>query len=75
MSDGGDMNWTIHVAGASSFFIISLFLMLKASKVYRTLWKAKPGFIGFWSYQIKKYTNFCILAFIVMQVLEIAKVI
>jgi len=35
ISDGGDMNWTLHTIGATSFFIISIYLIVVASKIYR----------------------------------------
>lgn len=74
MSDGGDMNWTLHVIGATSFFIITLYMIMVASKVYRKLWHINH-FCSYWSYQIKKYTNFFIIAFIAMQLMEQFKMI
>lgn len=44
ISDGGDMNWTLHTVGATGFFIVALLLVLKASKLYRKLWSAKKNF-------------------------------
>lgn len=56
------MNWTLHTVGATSFFIIAVWMVLRASKIYRNLWQHKH-FCPEWSYQIKKYSNF-IVAFI-----------
>jgi hypothetical protein len=39
MSDGGDMNWTLHTIGATSFFILTLVNCLTVSNVYKSLWK------------------------------------
>lgn len=68
ISDGGDMNFTLHTIGATSFFIITLYLIIVASQIYRELYFVKP-FISSSSYQIKKYTNLIIGVFIVIQVL------
>jgi uncharacterized protein YybS (DUF2232 family) len=75
MSDGGDMNWTLHTIGASSFFLISLYICLKASAVYRSLWHKKKHFCSIWSYQIKKYANFLILILLILQIMTSFKVI
>jgi len=55
ISDGGDMNWTVHTVGATSFFILSVYMALVASKIYRELY-SKQKFIGEISYQIKRYS-------------------
>jgi len=65
ISDGGDMNWTLHTIGATGFFLIALYIVKVASAVYRDLYVIKP-FVAEWSYQIKKYTNFFLLSFIVI---------
>lgn len=67
ISDGGDMNWTLHTIGATSFFLIALYLILIASKVYRQMWPHKH-FCPSWSYQIKKYTNFVLLFIIFLYI-------
>lgn len=67
ISDGGDFNWTVHTIGATSFFILALYMVMVASKIYRELWVIKP-FVSYWSYQMKKYTNFFIGGFIALQV-------
>ena len=72
MSDGGDMNWTAHVAGATSFFLISLFILIRASFVYRKLWVVK-NFCPKWSYQIKKYANFVVIGFILLTLADSMK--
>lgn len=75
ISDGGDMNWTAHTIGASSFFVITLFQISRASKIYRNLWPSKRGFCPNWSYQIKKYSNFILLSIVVLQLLDMLKLI
>lgn len=35
ISDGGDMNWTVHTIGATSFFVFALYMVVVASKIYR----------------------------------------
>lgn len=35
ISDGGDMDWTAHTIGATSFFIIAMYMCLIASRIYR----------------------------------------
>lgn len=67
ISDGGDMNWTLHTVGATGFFIVALLLVLKASKLYRKLWSAKKNFCPQWSYQIKKYSNFILASVLLLQ--------
>lgn len=41
ISDGNDMNWTVHTIGATSFFLIALYMIVVASKIYRDLWSIK----------------------------------
>ena len=67
MSDGGDMNWTLHVFGATYFFVVSLYMILQASAVYRKLWSHKH-FCPKWSYQLKKYANFIVGIFIISSI-------
>lgn len=67
ISDGGDMNWTLHTIGATGFFIVALLLVLKASKLYRKLWSTKKNFCPEWSYQIKKYSNFILASVLLLQ--------
>lgn len=74
ISDGGDMNWTLHTVGATSFFILALYMVLVASKIYRELYAIKP-FISEWSYQIKKYSVAIVGFFIGVQLLMAVKVI
>ena len=74
ISDGGDMNWTVHTVGATSFFIFALYMVLVASKIYRELYFQKP-FISYWSYQVKKYCNEVIAFFLLIQLLMVVKVI
>lgn len=73
ISDGKDMNWTVHTIGATSFFIISLYMVVIASKIYRELYPIKP-FISYWSYQLKKYTNLIVGIFLLIEILMAFKV-
>jgi c-di-AMP phosphodiesterase-like protein len=68
ISDGGDMNWTVHTIGATSFFIFALYMVLVASKIYRELY-AQKHFISSWSYQIKKYSNEIVGFFLLIELL------
>ena len=69
-----DMNWTLHTIGASGFFVVTLYLMLVASKVYRNLWKVKP-FCSYSSYWVKKYCNFLLLGLITVALLDALKIV
>lgn len=62
------MNWLLHIIGARVFFIISIWLVLRASKIYRILWVHKH-FCPEWSYQIKKYSNFILIVIAVLQII------
>jgi len=68
ISDGGDMNWTLHTIGATGFFIVSILILTKSSKIYRKLWKGKRNFCPKLSYQIKKYSNFILGSILALQV-------
>lgn len=74
ISDGGDMNWTLHTIGATGFFLIALYMVIVASKIYRELYVIKP-FVPEWSYLIKKYTNFFIAFFLLIQLLMALQII
>jgi hypothetical protein len=73
ISDGGDMNWTVHTIGATSFFILALYMVIVASKIYRELYAVKH-FISYWSYQIKRFANLIVGFFLTVQLLMMAKV-
>jgi len=45
-SDGGDMNWTIHVIGATGFFIVVFYVFIHISITVKTIWSVKPHFIS-----------------------------
>jgi hypothetical protein len=49
-------------------------MCITASRVYRKLYVVKP-FCSYWSYQIKKYTNFFVLGFILLTILDAIKLI
>lgn len=68
------MNWTLHTIGATSFFLIALYMIKVASAIYRELWMIKH-FIPWWSYQIKKYTDFFLGFFILLEILQALQVI
>ena len=74
ISDGGDMNWTLHTIGATSFFVISIYLIIVASKIYRELYVIQP-FISSWSYPLKKYVNEVVIVLLGIQVLMWTNVI
>ena len=74
ISDGGDMNWTLHTIGATSFFIFTLYIIVVAAKIYRELYTIK-AFIPAWSYQVKRFTNEVVLFFIAVMLLSSAEVI
>lgn len=69
------MNWTAHTVGATGFFILAILLVIKASKIYRTLWSAQHNFCPAWSYQIKKYSNFILASIFILIILNAIKVI
>ena len=68
------MNWTLHTIGATSFFIISIYMIIVASKIFRELQAIKP-FISSWSYQMKKYVNLVAIVLLLIQVLMWTNVI
>lgn len=35
ISDGKDMDWTSHTVGATSFFILSMYMCIVASNIYK----------------------------------------
>jgi len=45
-SDGDDMNWTIHVIGATGFFIVVFYVLVHVSITVKTIWSVKPHFIS-----------------------------
>lgn len=69
-----DMNWTFHTVGATGFFILAMYMLIVASKIYRELYVIKP-FCNFYSYQVKKYTNWVVLFFILTEILNDNKII
>jgi len=68
------MNWTAHTIGATGFFIISLYIVVVASRIYRDLYVINP-FVAEWSYFIKKYTNVAIAVFLGLTALQGLEVI
>jgi hypothetical protein len=68
------MNWTLHTVGATSFFILAIYMVLVASKIYRELYSLKK-FIPEWSYQIKRFSVEIVGFFLGVQLLMLVKVI
>ncbi len=66
VSDGDDMNWTVHVIGATGFFIVVFYVILHANAAFKALWKVKPGFIPYWSYLYKCYSMIIIMIMLVL---------
>ena len=52
ISDGKDMNWTLHSIGATGFFIVTLYNCITVSAVYKDLWQYQH-FCARWSYLYK----------------------
>jgi len=57
MSDGDDMDWLIHVIGATGFFLMVLYNMIITINYIEEIWKISPGFIGKLSYNLKVGTK------------------
>ena len=74
ISDGKDMNWTLHTIGATGFFLIAIYMCSVASSVYRKLY-LKKQFCNFYSYQLKKYINFFLIICIVIYIADALKLI
>lgn len=51
------MNWTLHVIGATGFFIVILYLFTVITGIVSKIWKLRPGFIPKFSYIYKKSVN------------------
>ena len=47
------MNWTLHVIGATGFFIVILYLIMIITGVVRKIWKQNKRFIPWISYVYK----------------------
>jgi hypothetical protein len=75
ISDGKDMDWTSHTIGATSFFILAMYMCLTASKIYRELYYMDKTLCSKWSFIVKKYNFWAIVAFLGLTVLDALKVI
>lgn len=64
------MNWTLHVIGATGFFIVILYLFTVITGVITKIWKLKPGFIPYYSYLYKKCVNPAIGGMIVIYLIS-----
>ncbi len=60
------MNWTIHVIGATGFFIVVFYVMIHANIAFAGLWKIKPGYIPLWSYLYKLLSLVIILLLVIL---------
>jgi hypothetical protein len=74
ISDGKDMDWTSHTIGATSFFILSMYMCSVGAKIYRELYRIRP-FCSKWSFMVKKYINWVIAFFLVLTVMDKFKLI
>ncbi len=73
ISDGKDMNWTAHTIGATSFFILSMYMCVIASKIYRELYYMDRSLCTRWSFMWKKYNNWAIVMFLTLTVMDSLK--
>lgn len=69
------MDWTSHTIGATGFFILSMYMCIVASKIYRELYFIKPRFCSKWSFYVKKYTNWAVIFFLALTLLDSIKLI
>ena len=56
VSDGGDMNWTLHVIGATGFFIVTFYNFIRISFIVENLYEANNEIIPKISYLYKIYS-------------------
>jgi hypothetical protein len=63
------MNWTLHTIGASGFFVLAMYMCRVSAKIYMKLY-VKKQFCNWWSYQVKKYIDFVIVGFLVIQIID-----
>lgn len=69
------MDWTSHTIGATSFFILSMYMCVTASKVYRELYYLDKSLCSEWSFMVKKYNVWAIVVFLGLTGLDALKVI
>ena len=75
ISDGKDMDWTAHSIGATSFFILAMYMCLTASRIYRELYHIDKSLCPRWSYLIKKYNFWVIIGLLLLTLLDSYKLI
>lgn len=75
ISDGKDMDWTAHSIGATSFFILAMYMCLTASRIYRELYFIDKSLCPRWSYLIKKYNFWVIIGLLLLTLLDSYKLI
>jgi len=75
ISDGKDMDWTAHTIGATSFFILAMYMCVVASKIYRELYYLDRSLCSKWSFMVKKYNVWAIVGFLGLTVLDSLKLI
>jgi len=61
---------TLHVIGATGFFIEVFYVLLLISNVVKSLWKVHPGFISTFSYYYKVVSIYIILIFAVLELVS-----
>lgn len=69
------MNWTAHTIGATSFFILAMYMCVTASKIYRELYYLDRTLCSKWSFLVKKYNVLAIVFFLALTVLDSLKLI
>lgn len=69
------MNWTAHTVGATSFFILAMYMCLTASNIYRELYFIDSNFCPRWSFMIKRFNLWVIVTLLVLTVMDSYKLI
>lgn len=73
ISDGGDINWTLHSIGATGFFLIMVVVLLISYRNYINIFNANPSFITKISFYIKTFLAFTFIIEIVIYVITKTK--
>jgi hypothetical protein len=64
------MDWTAHTIGATSFFILAMYMCVIASKIYRELYYLDRTLCSSWSFFFKKINNWVIVGLLLLTVLD-----
>lgn len=75
ISDSKDMDWTAHTIGATSFFILAMYMCLTSSRIYRELYFIDNNLCPRWSFLIKKYNLWVIVGLLGLTVMDSYKLI